>query len=123
VAIPPSASVFAARMDPGDRIEFAVSFDAVLQTAQNEQIAAGWTLAMSAEGAALGVQIETIGGRAPYLDTNNSRVVFWLSVLGASQADISFNAGVDVAIIVRFETTNVPARRYERTVVVRIVNQ
>lgn len=124
MAIPPSAVRFQAQIDPGDRVEFVAKFDEILQVTAGEQIADGtWTLTMSAEGAAVGVQIGSVGAYAPALQVSNQQIRFWLSVADANQSDAIFNTGVEVAITIRFETTNSPPRRYERSFVVRVVNQ
>lgn len=124
MAIPPTASRFSAQMDPGDRLEFVAIFAEILQITAGEQIAEGtWTLTMSPEGAALGVTIGSSGAYAAALQVSNQQIRFWLSVLDANQSDAIFNTGVDVAITIRFETTNSPPRRYERSFVVRVVNQ
>ncbi len=124
MAIPPSAVRFQAQMDPGDRIEFVAIFNEILQVSAGEQIAEGtWTLTMSPEGAALGVTIGSAGAYAAGLQVSNQQIRFWLWVLDANQSDAIFNSGVDVAITIRFETTNIPPRRYERSFVVRVINQ
>lgn len=122
MAIPASAKRFSDQMDPGDRYEFIADYSGLLQ--QGEQIAVGeWTLIMSAEGAAVGLSIIDSGPRAPALGINNTRLIFWMEIDPDFQGDAVFDSGIDVAITVRFETTNVPARRYERTIVVRVINQ
>lgn len=123
MAIPASATYADVQMDPGDRVEWPINFAALLQTDAGEQIhATNWGLIMSPEGAAIGVTIESGGAYAPTLLVNNQQIQIWLSVNPANQADTIFNTGIDAAITAWFETTNVPPRRYERTIVVQVIN-
>lgn len=124
MAIPASAKRIPSSMDPGDWRRFRVGASSLLDTAADEQIdPATLELEMSAEGALLGVEITDAGGREPTVIEEGTAFSFWLSVVPASQGNAAFNAGVDVAITVRFRTTAVLFSRFERTIVVRAVNR
>ena len=116
--IPTLARLFAVPMDPVDRIEYQADLDSILELGES---IASYTLEMGVEGVALGVTLgsgayasSVIGGRA---------VKMWLEVDTLYQEDAAFMTGVLVPIEVTVITDNVPARRWQRTVVVRIEQQ
>lgn len=124
MAIPSTAVRFGGSMDPGDWRPYEMDFSPLLDVIAGEQIdLANFTLTMSAEGVALGVQMDDVGPRAPALIDSGTGIRFYLSVDPAQQNAPVFDAGVSVAITTRIRTTATPFNIFERTWVVPIVNR
>lgn len=124
MAIPSTAVRFGGSMDPGDWRPFEMDFSPLLDTTSGEKIdPANFALSMSAEGAALGVEMDSEGVRAPTLIDDGTGIRFYLSVDAGSQNAAVFDQGVDVALVSVIRTTATPFNRYERTWVVRVVNR
>jgi hypothetical protein len=74
-----------------------------------------FALTMSAEGAALGLAIDT-GARAPMTIEGDRAVQLWFGVAPAMQGDAAFAGdGIAVGIELRATTTASPPRIRERT--------
>lgn len=124
MAIPAAAKAVPGTFDPGDWRPIRIGVTRLLDVDTDERIdAATLELEMSAEGAALGVQISDAGERAPEVIDAGTAVRLYLSVLEAFQTHLAFNPGVRVPIKMRFRTTATPFNRFERTIVVTFVNR
>lgn len=124
MAIPSTAVRFGGSMDPGDWRPYEMDFSPLLDVSAGEQIdPATFALTMSAEGVALGVQMDAAGDRAPALIDGGTGIRFYLSVDPAQQSAPAFDVGVSVAVVSVIRTTATPFNRYERTWVVPIVNR
>lgn len=120
---PSDAKRFAYKMDPSDVVDFMYDASPAMENTveKTEQISSTWSLTMSAEGAAIGAAIRFAGAYAASLVENDTAIKFWLEVAPAMQGDnIFLGSGVDVPITVRWVSTNVPPRTFERTLVITI---
>lgn len=119
MATPIGAKLIEYVMDPSDLID--IVYDARPMMAVDEAISDTWVLTMSAEGAAVGLTISSGGAYAPAKVLADGGVRFWLSVSGIQQANnIFLNSGIDIPITLRWDTTNVPKRTFERTMVITV---
>lgn len=123
--LPSSPIAWQGSMDPSDVVDFVMSLGGdkpVLDLDNGEEIAS-YTLTVMAEGVALGLQIGT-ASYAPSMIEGNTAVKLWLSVDGGSQADSAFSGGgVELGIVGRFVTNSSPARTYERTWSVKVLQR
>lgn len=118
MAIPALAREFAIPMDPHDRIEYQADLESILESGET---ISSYTLTMGVEGTALGAFIGS-GDYAPAI-VNGRSIKFWLEVATLDQNQPPYFDGVRVPIEVSVVTSNVPPRRWQRTVVVRIQQQ
>lgn len=116
-------------MDPAERVEYIASFtggdEPVLRAGET---IASYSLAVSAEGAALGLTIENAGEYVSRLvdvvdgeaAPGSSAILIWLSVAPEMQSNEVFVGGAKVGVIATIETTATPPRRRERTWLVEL---
>lgn len=121
MAIPALAKKFDVFMDPGELLEYQADLAGNILEA-GEQISGAPTLTMGAEGTVLGLGIKTGGGYDAAV-VGGTSVKFWLEVTLAERENAAWFDGVDVGIKITVNTNSVPARRRERTVVVRVQQQ
>lgn len=125
--IPLNAVEVEQEMDPADIVDFIfnaydTSDPAKLPLLEAGEIISGYTLTMSAEGAALGVTIETVAPRASALINTNTGIRFWLSVSGAFQSDAAWDgAGTKIPVTININTDQNRVR--ERTMVIKVAQQ
>ena len=112
-------------MDPADVVDYELGLgpdggdDALLE--EGEQVA-DWTLTLSAEAVALGLEVGT-GDYAPSQPTPTS-FRFWFSVDALLQDDAAFDgAGASLAMELTIETDSTPARTRQRTLVLQVAQQ
>lgn len=121
MALPPDASVWKKPLDPFDldaRQLTGRGSDPLL--GETEEIST-FDAAMSAEGAALGVQIESTGGYAPSKENGNQDLRIWFSVDPDFRENEAFSgAGIDVGVEVTIYTNSAPQRRLQRTGVLTV---
>ena len=127
MATPPTAFTWPQAMDPADLIDFeadltgntvplSASEEPLLNTGED---VASFTLSMSPEGTALGLTISAQLGYAPTLD--NGVIRLWLYVEEALRENAAFaGAGVSIPITLTVTTNSTPARRRQRTLVVKV---
>ena len=112
MALPRDPVSIGEAMDPAELLDFVFDLSGVLEP--DEAIEA-FAMTMSAEGAALGLLIET-GARAPLLIENARAVQLWFAVAPAMRTDAAFTGeGVRIGIELRATTNASPPRVRERT--------
>lgn len=127
MTIPLNATQFRQQMDPADIVDYVADAYDTSDPAKTPLLEAGesivsYTLSMSAEGAALGVTIESVAPRAPALINSNKGIKFWLSVTAGFQTNAAFDgAGTLIPVLVTIDTDM--SRRRQRTVVVQVAQQ
>ncbi len=104
-----------APFDPADRVPYAIDFSDLLT--EGEKIAQIDRLAMSAPGAAVGLEIDSDAGRTPVIATGNGDMVqFWLRCSPTSQGLAAFlDGGVRVGVTALVRTDAAPFKQFERT--------
>lgn len=122
MAIPPNAAVWTQQMDPADVIEYEVELGGtggLLETSEKVDL---WTLTLSAEAAALGLNVGT-GSYAPSQPTPTS-FRFWFNVDTLLQDDAAFaGEGASLAMVLKVVTNSTPPRTHERTLVLQVAQQ
>ena len=112
MALPKDPVRLGEAMDPAEVLDFVFDLAGVLDAGEAID---DFALTMSAEGAALGVAIET-GARAPLPIEDGRAVQIWFGVAPAMQGDAAFAGdGISVGVELRATTTATPARVRERT--------
>lgn len=123
MAIPPTATAFEASLDPHEEMDFIIPCGPLLETADGEEVAS-YTLTVLAEAAALGLTIMSGSGRDHALMAGNTDILLWLTIAGAYQSNAAFDgSGTSLPIEVEIVTNASPARRRQRTVLVRVAQQ
>jgi hypothetical protein len=124
MALPPNARAWSPEMDPADIVDYEVTLagdNGLLET--GEQVST-YTLTMSAEGAALGVTISMVSGYEPSLINSNTGIKMWFYVDPAFLTNAAFSGtGVSVGIELTVNTSSVPSRRRQRTLVLKVAQQ
>jgi hypothetical protein len=121
MSVPALAKHFDAFMDPGERLEYQADLAGNILEA-GETITGTPTITMGAEGTALGMSILTV---APYQAAvvNGTSIKMWVEVDVANRNNPAWFSGVDVPVQITIDTSNVPSRRRERTVVIHVEQQ
>jgi len=118
MAIPAGAKQFTETMDPFDVLDFEVDISTQLQQGEGATSA---TLSIPTESTLLGLTINTTGGYTTTLIGNILR--FYLSIILQEQANSAFAGGVSLPLEISIITNSVPARKKQRTVVVRVIQR
>jgi hypothetical protein len=93
-----------------------------LEILQTGESVASFTVALTAEAIAAGLQINTTSGYSTLLVGNV--ITFWVSVISGSQSSAVFiGAGLTIGIEITVTTNANPARVKQRTVVVTVAQQ
>lgn len=117
MTIPTNAYFWAETIDPSDRLDFKVDLAGLLQA---DEAIDSYTLIAYAESLLFGLNVET----APYTSTIVDNVlVLWPYIEDAEANNSAFTAGVDLPIELTVVTDSVPARKFQRTLVVRAVQR
>lgn len=115
MAIPATALVWAESMDPYDVVDYAVDCTAILDEGEN---IASYTVVPYAESTLLGL---TTGTGAYATSLSGKILTIWLSVQAAKQEDPAFlGAGTSLPISLSITTSSTPARKKQRTLVVKV---
>lgn len=116
MAIPATALVWPEPMDPSDIVDYAVDLTTLLDT--NEGIAS-YSVILLSEAELLGLVIGT-GSRSPQL-IEGTKLRIWFSILQDYQQNAAFSGqGASLPIQITIDTTSSPARRKQRTLVVKV---
>ena len=125
MTLPLNAKSFVSAMDSADVLDWQVTLSqgsTGLETLQPGESVASFTVALTAEAIAAGLQINTTSGYATLLVGNV--ITFWLSVTSGSLANAAFlGAGTGFGIEITITTNANPARVKQRTVVVTVAQQ
>jgi hypothetical protein len=129
MAVPLNASAWTQPFDPWDRKEYVAEFDTGAAGAsgpvleENEEIVS-YAIEVSAEAAALGVEISEAAGYEDELLTGNKQIQLWFEVDEAFREDAAFSgAGTDVGVEFTIITNSNPPRRHQKTYVLRVAQQ
>jgi hypothetical protein len=117
MAIPTEASMWAQPMDPADRVDFIVQFGDLLTGGEVIETA---TVTVLPEAAALGLTIITDAAHGPSI-LNDTNIEIWFEIDDALQSDPAFNPGASLPVQITVDTDATPPRRFQRTMVVRVV--
>lgn len=108
-------------LDPAERLDFVMQFAAgdepVLEPGETIST---YTLGVTAEAAALGLTIETAGAYAAELLAGSTDIKLWLSVAAPFQENEAFTQGLPLGVVATITTTSNPARRRQRTFLVKV---
>jgi hypothetical protein len=110
-----------APLDPAERVEYECDFGSGPKPvlAADETITT-FTVAVTAEAAALGLEIIEAAPRAPALLPGNQGVRVWLNVDPLEQSNPAFDAGLWLGIEVSVDTSSTPSRHRQRTFEVEV---
>ena len=123
MAIPSTAVAFGQPMDPQEELDFQIDVAGLLEVGE-DVASSGWTLAVLAESAALGLTIMTGSGRDPSFDIVTDKLRFWLKIDIAFQTNAAWDgAGTSLGLVLTATTNSVPARKRQRTFTVTVVQQ
>lgn len=136
MALPTNASLWTQPFDPWDRKEYVAEFDTVADGASGpvlerdeegnviEEIVE-YTVEVSAEAAALGVEISEEAGYEVELLSGNKQIQVWFEVAEAFRENAAFS-GTGTYVAVEFtivETNSSPPRRHQKTYVLQVAQQ
>ena len=115
------AVVFGDALDPGGYKDWEVNINEELETGENIDLSQT-LITLGADAVTLGLEIDGAGDtHPPGLDVDTGRLLtFWASVAEASRGNPEFDCdGVVLQVTINFVTTP-QARKYERTVGIRV---
>ena len=121
MAIPPNAVKLGepgVQMDPASLLEWPIVFGGMLE---DGELVDSYTLTMSAEAAALGLEIAT-GDHAP--TWSGTDLIVWFRINPLLQDDPAFDgAGSALAMTLWFRTDQTPYRERELTLYLEVAQQ
>lgn len=113
MALPNDPVLIAEAMDPAEVLDFLFDLSAVLEA---DELIDDFMLTMSAEGAALGLGVQSEPDRAAQLVEGDKAVQLWLAVAEPFRNDPAFAGdGIRIGIELRAITNALPPRTRERT--------
>jgi hypothetical protein len=122
VALPLQAAAWAAPFDPSDRAPYAIDWSDLL--ADGEAIEQIDKITMSAQGASVGVKVDTDDDRTPIISEDGTKTQLWFVCDAAFQQNAAFaGAGVQVGVSLLIRTDADPYKQFERTGVVTVRQQ
>lgn len=116
--IPAGAIAWAQPIDPSDRADFLVQFARLLTGGEVIQSA---SVSLLPEAVALGLKIIEGGAHGPSI-ANETNIEIWFEVEEALRENIAFRGGADLPVEITIHTNATPPRRFQRTMVVRVVH-
>ncbi len=119
MTIPASAVRWTQTMDPSDLVDYQIDLSGTPSLLESGELIDDYTLTVLSEGVAVGFQIEEDPPYAPTLTTGN-KITFWASVDIASRNNAAYTTGLDIPIELEITTTSTPARRKQRTFVIKV---
>lgn len=125
MANPPNAFIFSRPIDPADTEFFTIELTQGLTGTEllvpGENVAS-FSLSVTAEAVAAGLQIKTGSGYATTL--NALQITFWACVGVSHQADAGFSGtGLALGIELTITTDATPPRVKQKTVVIQVAQQ
>lgn len=123
MAIPPRAYVFPQVIDPSDLVEFQMDLSGPDGLLEDKELIASYTLTLLPESVALGLTILTA---APYALTapDNVSVRAYFEIAAASRDNAAFSGdGASLPMELTITTSSNPARRFQRTIVLKVAQQ
>ena len=114
MAIPANVQIWAEPLDPYDVMDYTIDVSSLLEGFG----VASYTVQPTAEAALLGLQV----GTSAYATTISGNVIrVWFNVALANQND--FQTETQLPVEVSLTTTSSPARKKQRTVVLKVVQR
>lgn len=125
MAIPKNATEWDAEMDPTDLVDYVVWLrdpeEPLLEVGES---VTSFTVALSAEAVALGLEINNDPPYILELFDTGSRIKVWFSVALAFRANAAFDGdGVKLGVEVTINTNSNPPRRRQKTMVLKVAQQ
>lgn len=118
MAIPAAATQWAQSIDPTDRTDFIVQFGSLLEAGEKIDEA---TVTVMPEGVALGLTILEDVDHGPFI-TEDTNIELTLEVDEDYRDNAAFDgSGSLLPILFTITTDATPFRRYQRTMVVKVV--
>ncbi len=123
MAIPANAIVITQPIDPADieimQVTLQQGLDQILAPSEG---VSSFTLGLTAEAAAAGLQIDTTGGRTTTL--TGLVLTFWVSVSVGHQSDPLFDgSGTALGLLLTITTNGSPARVKQKTIAITVAQQ
>lgn len=122
MTIPATAALFDQAIDPDDTVDFTFAItagDASSNLLQTGESVASYTLALTPESVAAGLQLMTGGGYGPCY--SNYLFTFWVSVDPSKRQQAIFSAGATLGVELTVVTDNTPPRVRNRTLGILVV--
>lgn len=116
--IPAGAVAWEQALDPADRADYLVQLAGLMT---GGEIIANATVTLLPEAAALGLTIIQDAQHGPWI-ANDTNIEIWFEVDPAMRGNAAFNAGVDLPLEITITTNATLFRRFQRTMVLRVVN-
>jgi hypothetical protein len=119
--IPAQAFTFDAPMDPAEILDYEIKLaDGTVKLLEDGETAASYTLTLYPEAVLLGLNIKTGGGYDP---TNDGSIIkVWFDIDVGEQLNEAFDGGgARLAMELTVTTSNNPARKRQRTLVLEVL--
>lgn len=113
MAIPPTAKRLGKLLDPSDIKPIMIDFSPAIPVGAGIDT---YTMTISAEGVALGMEIMSGGGRDPSLENDDTAIKLWPAIDEDEAQNPAFDgAGVAIALEVTIIMTTIPAQTDQQT--------
>ena len=117
IVIPATTFLFPEAMDPADLVDFEIDCAGLLTVGEN---VASYTVTLRPESILLGL---TLGVSEYATIITGSVIRIYLSISSGSQSDPTFINGAYLPFEVSIVTDDTPARKRQRTVAVKVIQQ
>lgn len=116
------AVTFKGAMDPAERLDFLMQFFSGSSPVLDDgELIDTYSLAVTAEAAAYGLQIETVAPYNALLSPDKQNIKVWLTVDPTEQGNPDFADGVELGVEATIITDANPPRRRQRTFNVKVM--
>jgi hypothetical protein len=115
--IPSGATVWAQPLDPSDRADYVVGLGALFT---GEEVIDVAQVTLMPEAVALGLTILEDEDHGPSI-ADDTNIELWFEVEEEFRDNVLFLGGVDLPVEITVTTTATPPRRFQRTVVLKVV--
>lgn len=119
MTIPANAAVFPDAMDPSDEVDYVIGFDYLLNSGEKIDTV---SLTVLPEAVALGLTILTDADHGPWI-ADDLYVELWPVIDPAFKDNAAFLSGASLPIEMTVVTDATPPRTFQRTAVLRVVQQ
>ena len=115
--IPAGAITWAQPLDPSDRSDYIVQLGPLLK---GGEIIATASIVLMAEAVALGLTLIEDAEHGPSI-ANDTNLEMWFEIEVSMRANPAFQSGAALPLEITIETDATPPRRFQRTMVLRVV--
>lgn len=118
MAVPTGAVAWAQPLDPSDRADYVVQLGALLTGGEIIETA---TVTLLPEAVALGLTLLQDAQHGPSI-ADDTNLEMWFEIDDELRENTAFRSGADLPIEISIVTSATPERRFQRTMVLKVIH-